>query len=936
MVTLDPGSRFLSSLVHYRTYASTKTDGTKENKTEMFSRVEAMHLKKYPHLEKEIVESFDTVKEGLALPSMRSCQFAGIAIEREATRMYNCFSADTEFLTPTGLRSFSSCKEGEKVVVLADKHQWKTATVHCFGEQRLWKMTVNRGRTEEIIFVTEDHNWIKYRSTNKKDVREVVTTKELSVGDRLPTNRATIDLKSPCKIAIQHGLVFGDGTFIKQTGACLIDLWDDSTQFANLFSTGRVVRQGIKGGIINDRHVTISDLPYNWKQLPPLTANKDYLIGFLMGWFAADGSNSGTIVLCSSNRDHLEWARNACAILGIGTGKITIMREKSPFDGSTKPLYRISLFSECLFKEFFLKESHRNNFTEDQKKLYWKVKSIEPTNRTEQVWCVTEPETSSFTLGCGILTKNCSFLAITSFRAFAEVFFILCCGTGVGYSVQNVHVSQLPVVEAGKDGVHFRVPDSKEGWADSVYNLMLNPKLQFDYSLVRPEGSPLSTGGTASGAGPLQKVHEQIRFILQQAKGRKLTSVECSDIVCMIADCVVVGSVRRSATICLFDWDDPAMLNFKSGEWYIHSPWRGRANISAMVNRHDIRAKEAFNSVIDACFNSGCGEPGIYWTNDLLSNYGTNPCVEASLRDKEFCNLTSINAAACHNSETFIRAVKAATTIGTLQAGYDNIGYLQQAWKNNLQESRLLGVSMTGIAEAWDMLTPEFLRAGAETINSTNAEIAGKIGINTAARKGCIKPEGTSSAALGVSSGVHAHKDEYYWRRVRLDKNHPLAIYLQGVLPSQFIEPEQNKPQNVVVSVPIAKPGAITIKKENAIQLLEREKRLYKNWILPSHSWGENPHSVSITVDYKESEKEAVREWMWENRDCYSGIALFPEFTVAYPQLPFESMTKEQYEEIIKLFPQDIDLSDINYQEIEDERKNELACGGGGCEWTGQ
>lgn len=615
---LDIGSRFLSSMVHYRTYAATKADGTKENKSEMFGRVEKMHLKKYPSLEKEIIESFDAVREGIALPSMRSCQFAGDPIEREGVRMYNC-----------------------------------------------------------------------------------------------------------------------------------------------------------------------------------------------------------------------------------------------------------------------------------------------------------------------------SFLSITSFRAFAEVFFILCCGTGVGYSVQNTHVSQLPEVGEGRDGAVFQVPDSKEGWADSVHHLMYNPKIKFDYSLVRPEGAALSTGGTASGPEPLKRVHEQIRYILEQAKGRKLTTVECSDIVCMIADCVVVGSVRRSATICLFDWDDQSMLNYKAGEWYIHSPWRGRANISAIVNRNEIRAKEAFNAVIDACFNSGCGEPGIYWTSDFNNNYGTNPCAEASLRNMEFCNLTSINAAACNDAATFARAVKAATTIGTLQAGYDNIGYLRSEWKANLQESRLLGVSMTGIAEAWDMLTPEFLQNGAQIINGTNAYVAGKIGINTAARKGCIKPEGTSSAALGVSSGVHAHKDEYYWRRVRLDKNHPLAVHLQNVLPAEFIEPDQSKPNNVVVQVPIAKPGAITVKKESAVELLEREKRLYQNWILPSHSWGENPHSVSITVEYKESEREAIREWMWANRDCYSGIALLPEFTTAYPQLPFESMTKTQYDEIIQLFPEDIDLSAINYQEIEDTRKQELACGGGGCEWTG-
>lgn len=618
IASLDPGSLFLSSLVHYRTYAATKTGGTKENKEEMFSRVEAMHLKKYPMLEKEVIEAFEAVKEGLALPSMRSCQFAGNAIEREATRIFNC-----------------------------------------------------------------------------------------------------------------------------------------------------------------------------------------------------------------------------------------------------------------------------------------------------------------------------SFLAIDSFRSFAELFFILCCGTGVGFSVRKTHVSQLPVVEHGYDA-WFVIPDSKEGWSDSVLKLLNNPKVQFNYSKIRPEGAPLSTGGTSSGPEPLRLAHEQIRRILFNSRGRKLTSVECSDIVCMIADCVVVGSVRRSATIDLFDWYDEEMLKFKSGEWYIHSPWRARANISATIYRKDANAKKAFNKVLDACFESGSGEPGIFWTNDALELYGVNPCAEASLRNMEFCNLTSVNVSACNDFATFARAVSAATVIGTLQAGYDNIHYLRKQWIANLQESRLLGVSMTGIAEVWDMLTPAFLKKGAEVINQTNERIAAAIGINPAARRGCVKPEGTGSAALGCSPGIRAHQDEYYWRRVRMDKSHPLSSFLTNQLSPLFLEQDVMNPKNIVVNIPIAKPGSLTTKNESAIQLLEREKRLYQNWILPSHNWGDNPHNVSITVNYQEHEKEDVREWMWKNRSYYSGIALFPENTTVYPQLPFESITKEYYQEVIKEFPSDLDLSSVNYAEIVDDgRKNEAACGGGGCEWTG-
>lgn len=530
---------------------------------------------------------------------------------------------------------------------------------------------------------------------------------------------------------------------------------------------------------------------------------------------------------------------------------------------------------------------------------------------------------------------NCSAANITSFKDIADGLYLLLCGCGFGYSVKREHISELPQIAEGSPQ-EYLVLDSREGWCESVIALLNNPQLSFDYSAVRPAGSPVSSGGTASGPEPLRKAHDKIRDILASAMGRNLVPYEVSDIMCHLADCVVVGGVRRSALICLFDPDDQEMLNYKSGSWWKDNSQRGRANVSAHMMRKGA-SKEQFDAIIDACFASNAGEPGIVWTDN--PDMVVNPCNEIGLSDGGLCNLTEINFSTVIDSHDFAQRAWAATFLGTLQAGLTRFTYVAPKWTENARKEALLGVSITGLAHNWD-LAEKFLEEGvfekvAQRMKDWNAQVASSIGISSAARIGCIKPSGTTSTVLNTTSGIHAAHSPHYLRRIRVDRNSPVGKHLQSVLAgTEFIEDDQFVPSNVIVSVPYAMEGAIMREKEPAVRFMNRCAKVYEAWIEPSHRRGDNCHNVSATVTYRDNEKEYVKKWLWQNRDKYSGMSLLPLDLGSYVQAPFESISKERYNELQAKMPK-IDLSGVYYgSEQKDERQGEQACSAGGCEIT--
>lgn len=530
---------------------------------------------------------------------------------------------------------------------------------------------------------------------------------------------------------------------------------------------------------------------------------------------------------------------------------------------------------------------------------------------------------------------NCAYAPIDDWRVFGEIMFLLLGGTGVGYSVQKHHVDQLPEVhKPNKERTRrFLIADSIEGWADAVKMLMKSyfqggSRLVFDFSDIRPKGARLITsGGKAPGPQPLKECLVKVEGILDsKINGEKLRPIEVHDIVCHIADAVLAGGIRRAALISLFSADDEDMISCKAGSWWETDPQRGRANNSAVLLRHKVE-KEFFLELWKRVEASGSGEPGIIFSND--KDWGTNPCAEIALRPFQFCNLTEVNVSNIESQTDFEDRVRAGTLIGTLQAGYTEFHYLRPIWQRTTEKDALVGVSMTGIGSG--VVLDMDMKAGARVVKEENARVAELIGINKAARTTTVKPAGTTSLTLGTSSGIHAWHNDYYLRRVRVGKNEAIYTYL-AINHPELIEDEYFRPHDTaVISVPQKAPNNSIMRTESPFQLLERVKRVYIDWIKPGHRNGNNTHNVSATVSIRQHEWASVGEWLWTNRDNYTGVSVLPYSDHSYKQAPFEDITKEEYDRLLQTL-QDVDLTKVVELTDNTDLAGELACFGASCE----
>jgi len=528
---------------------------------------------------------------------------------------------------------------------------------------------------------------------------------------------------------------------------------------------------------------------------------------------------------------------------------------------------------------------------------------------------------------------NCAYLPIDDYRAFSEVMFLLLGGTGVGYSVQKHHVEKLPPIHKPTKKRRYLVGDSIEGWADCIKVLMKcyflgRPEPEFDFRSIRKKGSLLITsGGKAPGPEPLSDcVHNIKRIFNRKEHGEELTTVEVHDIVCWIADAVLSGGIRRSATISLFSLDDQNMLQSKFGSWWETEPQRARANNSAVVVRHRVKKKDFFN-VWDKVRASGAGEPGVYFTND--SEWGTNPCAEIALRPFQFCNLCEINVSDVETQQDLNNRVSAASLIGTLQASYTNFHYLRDIWRRTTEKDALLGIGMTGIGSG-RVQKLDLEEAAAQAV-STNKYYAGELGINAAARVTTVKPSGTTSCVLGTSSGVHAWHNDYYIRRLRVGKNEAIYAYLSINHPELVEDDFFKQESQAVISIPQRAPGTGILRHETSVELLERVKDIYNRWIEPGHIAGNNTHNVSCTVSVKEEEWEKVGEWMWKNKTFYNGLSVLPYDGGTYTQAPFTDISEDEYEVMEKKLSA-VDVSKIVEIADNTDLTGELACSGGACE----
>jgi len=541
---------------------------------------------------------------------------------------------------------------------------------------------------------------------------------------------------------------------------------------------------------------------------------------------------------------------------------------------------------------------------------------------------------------------NCSYLHIDSPRSFDELMYVLMCGTGVGFSVERNFINKLPEIAESfhKTDSLIVVSDSKIGWASAFRELiamLYAGKIpQWDVSRVRGSGERLKTfGGRASGPEPLIDLFNFCIEVFQKAKGRKLTSIECHDIVCKIADIVVVGGVRRSALISLSNLSDQRMAKAKSGDWWRNEGQRALANNSvAYTEKPDF---QSFLSEMQTMYESKAGERGIFsrvaaqkiaarnGRRDAEQDFGTNPCSEIILRSNQFCNLSEVVVRADDTLSTLKAKVEVAAMIGTLQATLTDFRYLRNVWKRNTEEEALLGLSMTGIMDhpvigsATDK-TEQWLEELKDVAVKTNKKWAEKLGINQSVAITCVKPSGTVSQLVDSASGIHPRFSKYYVRRVRSDKKDPLAVFMED---QGFpVEQDVMSPSSSVFSFPVKAPKAsTTVKQVGAMQQLALWKAYQNHWC---------EHKPSITVYYTDDEFLQVAQWIWDNFDICSGISLLPVSDHVYQQAPYEDISAEDYNKLLAEMPKGVDWEDLVNFEQEDNTtgSQELACVGGSCE----
>jgi ribonucleoside-diphosphate reductase alpha chain len=563
-----------------------------------------------------------------------------------------------------------------------------------------------------------------------------------------------------------------------------------------------------------------------------------------------------------------------------------------------------------------------------------------------------------------IAAYNCAYLAVNNKRAFSEALYILMNGTGVGFSCERDEINKLPSIpeEFKESDDVIVVGDSKLGWAKAYKKLLSSlwegDIPQVDYSKVRAAGERLKTfGGRASGHEPLRRLFDFVTTTFKEAKGRKLNSLEVHDIMCMTGEVVVVGGVRRSALISLSNLTDTRMRHAKdnlffqdeTGAWKSKAPHRALANNSVSYTQHP--DMETFVEEWTSLVKSKSGERGIFnrvaaqkqaarWgRRDEHLNYGCNPCSEIILRDKQFCNLTEVVVRSSDTFENLARKVRLATILGTIQSSLTDFQFLSEEWKKNTEEERLLGVSLTGIMDHSKLSGLEDseemtikgvpLKAVLEKLRNiareTNEEFSKQLGIPASVAITCVKPSGTVSQLVDSSSGIHSRHSPYYIRRLRMDKKDPICDFLirKGVPVEDCISQPNN---TYIFSFPQKAPhGSISGDSRGALQQLEL-------WLVYQRYWCE--HKPSCTVRVRDTEWMEVGAWVWKHFDEISGISFLPYSNHTYQQAPYEEITKEQYEALVK---DSETYKDLDWTEMQEEVDNtvssqELACVGSSCE----
>ncbi|MFV9505082.1 MAG: ATP cone domain-containing protein [Oscillochloridaceae bacterium umkhey_bin13] len=883
-----------------------------------------------------------SILEMSAMPSMRMLAMAGPAARRNNMAIYNCLSGDEKLLTrDQGVIALRDAVGS--VVVLNQEREWTDAEVRCFGTQETVEIELGRFKTRKRLRVTMNHNWVLADGTR-------VTTQELQPGDEIPYMLAprTVDTDSiDYRLGLMHGIIYGDGSQIftqERSLGYVIRLCGDSRALLSYFTGYNVSYPPTYGG---DPVVYMFDAfakTHALKELPAETETPDYLVGFIRGWFATDGyvSKIGQLLFATDDQGEA-WLRRVGPTVGFDFGYHVMLPETTNFGVRQKQTRNLEIRRQSISADDLLLTKHLRNYRQAASDRNWKFLGIiVGTERTEEVYCATVPETHTFTLADGVLTGNCSYQPVESIDSFVEALIISMSGCGVGFSVESRYVENFPRIKR-QNGLKPRtmvVEDSAEGWAEALRvgleTWFEGSDVRFDLSLLRSAGAPLRTkGGRASGPEPLRIMLDFVRSRILARQGSYLRPIDAHDIMCSVGNAAVSGGVRRTAMIALFDQDDDEMRLCKSGDFERENSQRWNANNSAVWPAGGLTQTEFVSHFLEMV-ESGRGEPGIF--NREAANllkparrqpalFGTNPCGEITLRPHQFCNLTAAVARHDDNFDALREKVEVATIIGTIQSLATFFPGLRPQWQQNCEEERLLGVDITGQMDsplAQDAGAKDRLRQLAIEVNRRTAQ---SLGINQSAAITCVKPSGNSSQLLNCSSGLHTRWAPYYIRNVRVAAHSPIYKVLRdaGVPMSPENGQSATNAHTWVIHFPVKSPdGSITRKDRSAIAQCEF-------WLQNKIYWTE--HNPSCTITYRPDEMIDLMKWVWEHRDQIGGLSFLPAFDAKYDNMPYVEISQEEFERLAAAFPP-IDFSKIYRYEEQDltNAAQELACSSGSCE----
>jgi ribonucleoside-triphosphate reductase (thioredoxin) len=954
----DAGGNALGELTFIRTYSRIKEDGTKEQWWEVCKRViEGMYSIQKDYVKSNRLPWNDRKAQASAqeayermftfkwTPPGRGLWMLGSSFIHDTNNgaaLQNCFAGEVEYITNEGIKTFEDTV-GTKQTVLSRNGKWIESEIKSFGQQELMKITFSRQGVEKVVYATPGHRWFikdKRGSNRKGNVWKEVFTSELKDVHRVQEvygqGLGNISL-SP--IGIAHGFCYGDGRFsIGDRNSNSVTLFGDKDKALASYFEGHPSRPD-RGGI------EFSSLP-NYFRTIPVGENKSYIVGWLAGYFAADGSvtENGLPIMTSYDLESIKQYRSLAALVGIGTGEIRQEKRISNLTGREHDSYRLTLEPHTLTEDFFIGEEHRNRFNNRSidKNRYWNVKSVEYTDRYEEVYCAIVPGEAAFTLSSNILTGNCAFISTADIDrndpgyVFAWVMDALMLGVGVGWDTKGkdkgleIYKPTYPM-----SGVETHViPDTREGWADSV-RILINQYLksgqkyvEFDYSEIRPQGAPIrGFGGTASGPAPLIDIHLKMRQLLSADEGKTVGSRLIADLMNLIGTCVVAGNVRRSAEIGLGDPDDEDFINLKNAEVFpernSYDPenpgWGWMSN-----NTLSVKVGQDYDRFTDLIATNG--EPGFIWMDtarefgrllDPANNKdrrvaGVNPCAEQTLESFECCTLVEVHINRAESKEDFLRTLKFAYLYGK------TITLLNTHWDRTnavMKRNRRIGASVTGVSGFYDTnglpVLREWWNEGYEEIQRRDHEYSEWLGVRESVKTTSIKPSGTVSLLSGATPGVHwPPGGKHYLRAIRFAADDPMVP--KFMLAGYTVEQDVVSRNTVVVYFPIE----TNVRGEKEVSIFEKINLASE----AQRHWADNAVSATISFD-----KKLEAEYIPTVLNMYEGklktISFLPMGNDVYQQQPYTSITEEEYSKYVdKLRKINMDDAYLNGTDAEGER----------------